>query len=574
MRETNIAPAQINHGMTLLSGHSENLITPFYLYSHDGNRSDGPDQLTYTITSLPASGSLMKNNTALSVSGSFTQADVDNGLIKYQPEDASTPVSDTFAFTLSDGEDGVSAISGSFTIDIDRGAGRNIIKTDGRDRFSDTMGADTIRGMRGDDIITLLDDADINGGDLIVYNFGSGLVSSAVDGGDGIVNFTLGEDILNFVIDLPAQSPLTEEQVWLDFLGPDGLPGSADDFIRVMLIAEHIDNKFYLGDVLFLFNETGAENQGTVASGILSLEIADKTYAWTDAMAAIGGATNFDYSSFTVRDILATSGSGDARTITQNYLVKLFGAEKLELTINHQHSHVALNAKDYVKASGLIATGDQGKVKIYGGAADEVLMANNAGNILYGGAGDDDMTLGDGQDFVFYGFKSTTGGFANGDGHDVIYDFNPQEDSLIVWDKATSDAVKTNTAFWDHWLGSVDTASAEGARDDVATLALIFDAGTYSKITGVKLDFNPPGGSQGTSGSLEIHFNAEHHITAFDGPVRHFTPDMKALVHADGSGWSPQTHILHDPQIVFSTLVENGHFTVDDGTNPVIVDLI
>jgi serralysin len=55
-------------------------------------------QLTYTITSPPAHGTLLRNGAATS---SFTQADIDNGLITYQ-EDGSIASSDGFSFNVSD----------------------------------------------------------------------------------------------------------------------------------------------------------------------------------------------------------------------------------------------------------------------------------------------------------------------------------------------------------------------------------------------------------------------------------------------------------------------------------------
>ncbi len=55
-------------------------------------------QLTYTITSSPSHGTLLRNGSATS---SFTQDDVDNDLITYQ-ENGSIASSDRFAFNVSD----------------------------------------------------------------------------------------------------------------------------------------------------------------------------------------------------------------------------------------------------------------------------------------------------------------------------------------------------------------------------------------------------------------------------------------------------------------------------------------
>ena len=53
---------------------------------------------TYTLTTPPADGLLLDNEAAVT---SFTQADIDNGLISYQETDANA-TSDSFGFTVTD----------------------------------------------------------------------------------------------------------------------------------------------------------------------------------------------------------------------------------------------------------------------------------------------------------------------------------------------------------------------------------------------------------------------------------------------------------------------------------------
>ena len=60
------------------------------------------DQLVYTLDTAPANGTLYNNGVALSAGGSFTQADIDAGLITYD-HDGSQTSSDAFAFTVDDG---------------------------------------------------------------------------------------------------------------------------------------------------------------------------------------------------------------------------------------------------------------------------------------------------------------------------------------------------------------------------------------------------------------------------------------------------------------------------------------
>src|SRR5262249_57362352 len=56
-------------------------------------------QLTYTVTVGPAHGTLLKGGITVT---SFTQADINGGLISYQ-HDGSETTTDSFTFTVSDG---------------------------------------------------------------------------------------------------------------------------------------------------------------------------------------------------------------------------------------------------------------------------------------------------------------------------------------------------------------------------------------------------------------------------------------------------------------------------------------
>jgi hypothetical protein len=76
----------------------------------------GPDQLTYTLATLPLKGVLSKAGINLSAGGTFTQADVDNGLILLTPK-ANVNGTDSFTFSVADSLGGVLA-NQTFAIDI------------------------------------------------------------------------------------------------------------------------------------------------------------------------------------------------------------------------------------------------------------------------------------------------------------------------------------------------------------------------------------------------------------------------------------------------------------------------
>ena len=99
-----------NTGASVAEGSTGNVVTTAMLATTDVDNSS--DQLVYTVDSAPANGTLYDNGVALTVGGSFTQADIDAGLITYD-HDGSQTSSDAFAFTVDDGAG--TTTSGSFS---------------------------------------------------------------------------------------------------------------------------------------------------------------------------------------------------------------------------------------------------------------------------------------------------------------------------------------------------------------------------------------------------------------------------------------------------------------------------
>ncbi|GAC22237.1 Ig-like domain-containing protein [Paraglaciecola arctica] len=123
----NDAPTlDINSGLTLDEG-STKAITASVLSSNDPD--DTPNGLTYTISTLPAYGTLfvdvntnaqLDDTEALAVSGTFTQQTIIDGQLYYQHGGASTSVSDSFVFAVADGgEDSAAGVSNqTFTLNM------------------------------------------------------------------------------------------------------------------------------------------------------------------------------------------------------------------------------------------------------------------------------------------------------------------------------------------------------------------------------------------------------------------------------------------------------------------------
>ena len=74
-----------------------------------------PAQLVYTVTAATGNGTLRLSGTALGVSDTFTQADIDGGLVTYD-HDGSETTTDSFDFSVDDGQG--TSTSGTFNITV------------------------------------------------------------------------------------------------------------------------------------------------------------------------------------------------------------------------------------------------------------------------------------------------------------------------------------------------------------------------------------------------------------------------------------------------------------------------
>ena len=89
----------VNTGATLNEGASVTLTTSM-LDTSDSDTADA--SLTYTVTSIPANGTLYRNGVALAANDTFTQTDLIAGLISYTHNGGET-IADEFDFDVSDG---------------------------------------------------------------------------------------------------------------------------------------------------------------------------------------------------------------------------------------------------------------------------------------------------------------------------------------------------------------------------------------------------------------------------------------------------------------------------------------
>lgn len=105
----------MNATLPVSEGFSAN-ITQSFLWTTD---VDNPPttSLVYTLLSLPVNGVVRKNSSGLSVGSTFTQADIDANRIDYVHDDSET-TSDSFTFSVTDGQPGGSLASKTFNIQV------------------------------------------------------------------------------------------------------------------------------------------------------------------------------------------------------------------------------------------------------------------------------------------------------------------------------------------------------------------------------------------------------------------------------------------------------------------------
>jgi len=101
--EDNNAPVVVeNHNLVIRRGAYKR-ISGHLLRATDIEQS--AEELTYTVRTLPSTGSLIINKTALLKGATFTQDDIDKGLLQYR-HNGSQLFEDSMSFSLSDGAGG------------------------------------------------------------------------------------------------------------------------------------------------------------------------------------------------------------------------------------------------------------------------------------------------------------------------------------------------------------------------------------------------------------------------------------------------------------------------------------
>ncbi|MBK3774500.1 hypothetical protein GAY31_10060 [Azospirillum brasilense] len=85
--------------------------------------------------------------------------------------------------------------------------------------------------------------------------------------------------------------------------------------------------------------------------------------------------------------------------------------------------------------------GEAGDDHLVGGAGNDTVIGDAGNDTLFGGGGDDLLRGFAGDDWLVGGAGRDVFSFGLGDGHDLVFDFNPEEDTLSFGDATVTQLI-------------------------------------------------------------------------------------------------------------------------------------
>ncbi|QDV47196.1 Cadherin domain protein [Stieleria neptunia] len=283
-----------NTGDTVPEGSIGNTVTTAMLESTDVDNTDS--QLVYTVDAVPTNGTLYRVGVALNVSDTFTQADVDGGLITYD-HDGSETSSDSFDFTVDDGAGTTTSSTFNWTVSAVNTAPVEASIEGGALAYTENAGAVAITST-----LALSDSDNTNLESAVVQITG---------------NYTNGQDVLSFV----DQNGISG--VWNTGSGTMTLTGTAtvaqyQAALRSITYTNNSDNpSTATRTVAFTVND-GSLNSNTQTRGISIAAVNDApTVATNTGTTVLEGATGTAITTAMLNEgDVDDSGAGLTYTIT------------------------------------------------------------------------------------------------------------------------------------------------------------------------------------------------------------------------------------------------------------------
>ena len=160
--------------------------------------ADNPaaSSLIYTVSSIPANGSIKLNGSALSANGTFTQADVIAGNVTYL-HDGTATTTDSFQFTVSDGTATTATQTFNMEVTADEftgGYGKDSVTltaAQGSGTVDLAEGADSLTLANGTNNLSVSNTETVTGGTGADTLTATGATAQTLTGGTGADTFTL-----------------------------------------------------------------------------------------------------------------------------------------------------------------------------------------------------------------------------------------------------------------------------------------------------------------------------------------------------------------------------------------------
>ena len=307
----NDSPAVLtNTGINVDEGSTGNVITAAML--NEGDPDDDGAEVTYTVASVTGNGTLNLSGAALAVNDTFTQADIDAGLVTYD-HDGSENLSDSFAFSLSDGgEDGATTLTGqTFNIAVN---GVNDAPLNSVPGGQNMLEDSSLVFSSGNGNLISISDVDAAGGTVAVRLTGtngtitlSGTTGLSFTTGDGtsdadmifigtIADINAALDGLTFDAD-PDFAGVANLQVITNDSGNTGSGGPLEDTDNIAITVDPVDDA-----PVITSNGGGATSAVNVVENVTAVTTVVATDAENDSIvySISGGA---DASKFTIDSV-------------------------------------------------------------------------------------------------------------------------------------------------------------------------------------------------------------------------------------------------------------------------------
>ncbi|MEH7830372.1 beta strand repeat-containing protein [Gemmobacter denitrificans] len=456
----------------------------------------GAGSLTYTVTDAvdngtlwvdaDGSGTINGSEAALGVNGSFTQAQINSGLLKYQHNGSET-TGDSFTFSVSDGTNTVTGQTFSFTVAPVNDA-PTLGNLNGDTRiWSEATGGNTGIDQGSDATLVDPDSANLNGGTITVAITGGSLAEDRLSvGAVGLVNSSGGTITHNGTV-IGTVSGGDGATLVITFTSALVTPAMAQDVLRAILYTNTSGDNPTAGvrnlTVTVTDGDGGTSNVAGVAITVTAENDAPSaTSLPTDVTVTEDTASNLDLSAVTISD-------PDSASIT--------------VTLAAGAGTLAASSGGSVTVGG----SGTGTLTLTGSAANIDAFLNTASNVTYTGASNAS------------GDNATTLSVSANDGSGSVSLGTVNIDITGVNDQPSASGLPTDVTVTEDAASNLDLSAVTISDPDSAsiTVTLAAGAGTLAASSGGSVTVGGSGTGTltltGSAANIDAFLNTASNVT-------------------------------------------------------------